>query len=319
MVAKLVFVHGIGSHRIAEEDCRRWVSALAEGARRAGHSQLAADLVTGDPVPVVFAYYRELFGKPQAQGTGAYDLDTEQVALLVDLLTEVVDAQLAQERPEPVRSELLHARAQLVPDGQPQGVGGLARRAVSAATTLLGIGPLHHGGQWISGRVMVRDLAQVVRYLARGEPDGDGLTLDQRIRARVVEALGEGPSVVVAHSLGSVVALEALHEHAGEVPLLVTVGSPIGMRLVVWPRLVPRPPCTPAVVRRWLNFWDRDDIVAVRPQLAEVGANAAGVRPESARVDSDGIWVHTATKYLGQAAVAGPVAESLGDSYGRAR
>ncbi|MEU7347408.1 hypothetical protein ABZ778_26555 [Streptomyces bacillaris] len=39
--------------------------------------------------------------------------------------------------------------------------------------------------------------------------------------------------------------------------------------------------------------------------------NASGVVPVTARVDSGGLWVHTATKYLRQAAVAGPLVEAL--------
>jgi hypothetical protein len=95
------------------------------------------------------------------------------------------------------------------------------------------------------------------------------------------------------------------------VPLFVTLGSPLGMRTVVWPRLFPQPPSTPPGVRRWLNFWDRDDIIVARPQL-DVRANAHGVEPVSERIDSDGVWIHTATKYLAQPGVAGPIAEALG-------
>ena len=118
--------------------------------------------------------------------------------------------------------------------------------------------------------------------------------------------------MVVAHSLGAVVSYETLHEHSGDVPLWVTLGSPLGMRGVVWPKLRPRPPATPPTVRRWLNFWDRDDIIIARPDLEKkMTPNAADVRPDSNRVDSDGVWVHNAVKYLAQPGVAGPVIEAL--------
>ncbi|WP_327400328.1 hypothetical protein [Streptomyces sp. NBC_01288] len=84
------------------------------------------------------------------------------------------------------------------------------------------------------------------------------------------------------------------------------------MRTVVRPRLRPQPPATPDCVERWLNLWDRDDIIAPRPWLErDVLPNAGGCLPVSDRVDSDGIWVHTATKYLAQASVAGPVVEAM--------
>lgn len=94
--------------------------------------------------------------------------------------------------------------------------------------------------------------------------------------------------------------------------MFVTLGSPISMRAAVRPRLRPRPPASPACVRSWLNFWDRDDLIAVRAHLErDVAPNEAGVAPVSRRVDSDGIWVHPAEKYLAQPAVAGPVAAVL--------
>lgn len=92
----------------------------------------------------------------------------------------------------------------------------------------------------------------------------------------------------------------------------MTLGSPLAMRAVVWPKIRPRPPATPNTVLRWLNYWDRDDIIAVRPILeSDVAANEAGVLPESKRVDSDGVWVHAATTYLAKADVAGPVMEAI--------
>lgn len=39
---RLLFVHGIGGPRHADDECRRRTAALAEGMSHAGHSQLAA-------------------------------------------------------------------------------------------------------------------------------------------------------------------------------------------------------------------------------------------------------------------------------------
>lgn len=157
------------------------------------------------------------------------------------------------------------------------------RRALNVATTLMALKPWRGVAHWATPKLMVRDLAQVSRYLARGESDASGVTLDARIRRRLHEALGDEPAVVVAHSLGTVVALEALHGHPERVPLLVTLGSPLSMRTVVRPRLLPQPPSTPGTVERWLNFWDKDDIIAVRPHLErDIVPNASGVGPAAA-------------------------------------
>ena len=57
------------------------------------------------------------------------------------------------------------------------------------------------------------------------------LSARDRARARVASAVASvaGPRIVVAHSLGSVVVLDALHVHDVRVDLLVTIGSPLGI------------------------------------------------------------------------------------------
>jgi hypothetical protein len=74
----------------------------------------------------------------------------------------------------------------------------------------------------------------------------------------------------------------------------------------------PQPLRVPDGVGSWLNFWDRDDFVTGQPRLERcLAANVSAVLPESRRIDSDGVWVHPAAKYLAQPGVAGPVIEAL--------
>jgi hypothetical protein len=312
-VSGLVFVHGIGGIRKDDEELARWLDALLIGARSAGHTGWADAVASGSGPPIRFANYSDLFWTKGGQGGAPGELDPMETEILAQLLLESIDTQLDVElEEESTRRGLVEARAQLQPAGQAQGALDLFRRVVNAATALVSIPPIGAAGQWLTATVMVGELAQVARYLARSEIDGMGATLDRRIRSRVAAAFPDEPSVVVGHSLGSVVSLETLHESSGDTPLFVTIGSPIALRAAVLPRLLPTPACTPESVGRWLNFWDRDDIIAARPILEQaVRANAAGTTPESHRVDSDGIWAHTATKYLRQPAVAGPIAEQL--------
>ncbi|MEU6019154.1 hypothetical protein ABZ826_35595 [Streptomyces sp. NPDC047515] len=321
MVPRLVFVHGIGGLRDIEGELATWTRSLADGMRAAGHAALAERLTTADAGRCSFAYYADLFSPPEAQGGGEARAEGDASEILEDLLVELVAALMSEhsaskaphDRAWQHRERILaHARSEADTSGQAQGSLSVLRRALNVATTLMALKPWGGVARWATPKLMVRDLAQVSRYLARGEKDASGLTLDSRIRHRVHEALGDAPAVVVAHSLGTVVALEALHDQRTVIPLLVTLGSPLSMRTVVRPRLFPQPPRTPERVERWLNFWDRDDIIAVRPLLErDVLPNASGVLPRSSRIDSDGIWVHSAGKYLAQAAVAGPVAEAL--------
>ncbi|WP_308407699.1 alpha/beta hydrolase [Streptomyces somaliensis] len=290
------------------------------GARRprGRHGDRLSGLTGGWAADTRFAYYGDLFRTPGSQGTGAAApadrASGQDGGLVAGLLLEAVDERLADPATAPEEARVLrHARTQLAPPGGAQGAGAPGRHVVNALTTLMALPGLRSAGGWLSARLTAGALGQVARYLNRGEPGEDGTPLDARIRRRVAACLDDdGPTVVVAHSLGTVVALETLHAHRGEVPLLVTLGSPMGTRTAVLPRVRPQPPSAPACVGRWLNFWDRDDIVAARPRLEDfVLPNASSVRPVSSRVDSDGAWVHPAAKYLAQAAVAGPLVEAL--------
>jgi hypothetical protein len=83
-------------------------------------------------------------------------------------------------------------------------------------------------------------------------------------QADVADAIARThPQVIMAHSLGSVVAYETLwtNEHP-PVDLLLTLGSPLAMPDLVYDRLqVQR--ARPPGVRRWVNVSDPGDVVAV--------------------------------------------------------
>jgi len=141
---------------------------------------------------------------------------------------------------------------------------------------------------------------------------------DQAKRERVRQAVADTirrnrPRVVVAHSLGSVVAYETFWAHPDlEADLLVTLGSPLGMRGVVFERLLPAPINgrgeRPKGVRRWVNIADKDDIAAIPPSLAGC---FTGIDAEEL-VNLDWIDFHTAEKYLGCKALAPHLRPFLG-------
>jgi len=84
------------------------------------------------------------------------------------------------------------------------------------------------------------------------------------INRTVAAALTEEPTVIVAHSLGSVVAYSLLTTDTRKlhVPLLVTVGSPLGVRAI---RDLYRPIRSPDPVGEWFNAYDPRDVVALYP------------------------------------------------------
>ncbi|MGW0841969.1 alpha/beta hydrolase [Streptomyces sp. NPDC002787] len=312
MRPRLVFVHGIGGPRDSVTELDVWLRALAQGARTAGHSRRVLDLTQGWAADARFAYYGNLFGPSQTQGA-ALDGDDEETVLVGLLLCEALDERLAGSVGVKEERVLRHARAQLAQEGAAQGPGAAARQILSAANTLLSLPGFRAVGGWASAGLMVGHLRQVARYLRRAEADGEGQTLDVRIRRRVEQTLDPtGPTIVVAHSLGTVVAMETLHAHRGPVPLFVTLGSPMGLRSAVGARMRPQPLQAPLAVERWLDHWDRDDLITAGPPLEKVvRPNDRAVKPVSGRVDSDGLSVHPVVKYLAQPAVAGRIVEAI--------
>ena len=98
------------------------------------------------------------------------------------------------------------------------------------------------------------------------ENDGDiAPVLRERVRAAVTR--NPDLQLVVAHSLGTVIAFDVLAEPqlAGRELTLVTVGSPLGLgplqdRLAAWAGA--RPVAIPPTVTRWRNFHAHGDPVA---------------------------------------------------------
>jgi pimeloyl-ACP methyl ester carboxylesterase len=106
-----------------------------------------------------------------------------------------------------------------------------------------------------------------------GAPYLTDSALREAARDRVRALIGPDTTVVVAHSLGTVVAYEALCSLPGHrVRELVTLGSPLGVRNLIFDGLLPPPtadlgswPGTPAT--RWTNIADARDVVALVEDL----------------------------------------------------
>ena len=117
---------------------------------------------------------------------------------------------------------------------------------------------------------MLLDLRQVRRYMT--EPG-----IRQAVQGRVAAAMAADTRVLVGHSLGSVVAYEALCAHP-EWPVrrLVTLRSPLGIRNLIFDRLVPPPVAGmswklagawPGAAEYWTNIADAGDVVALAKDL----------------------------------------------------
>ncbi|MGQ0538361.1 MAG: S8 family serine peptidase [Gemmatimonadaceae bacterium] len=150
---------------------------------------------------------------------------------------------------------------------------------------------------------------------------------DEGRRRRMLKSLrdrldtGGGPFIIIAHSLGSMVAyslLQAAAEDAYDIALFVTIGSPLGLaeardRIAAINGLpnkkrLPIPRC----VDTWLNFFDEKDPVSRGVELIEFysrsGAHIQDMRfPNPARPRDP----HSATGYLSGIDVRSAVREHV--------
>jgi pimeloyl-ACP methyl ester carboxylesterase len=129
-----------------------------------------------------------------------------------------------------------------------------------------------------------------------------------RCIARVTEQLGADTRVVVSHSLGTVVTVMALERNPGfELPLLVTLGSPLGApflqerlerdgALAAWP----------GGVQRWVNVAAVADRACIEPRLAR----CFGSRVED-HLENNGHRAHDVEPYLNASVTGAAIAEAL--------
>ena len=109
----------------------------------------------------------------------------------------------------------------------------------------------------LDGDMIERVLRDVWIYLERR-------SVRKEIDAIVAPAFDTDlPVVCLAHSLGSVVAYHIVKGRSvGKVSNLITVGSPLGLRIC---REALAPIKHPSIVGRWFNARDRRDVVALYP------------------------------------------------------
>jgi hypothetical protein len=253
----------VGVHGIGNYHYYRRARSVS-GASEAISADWASWLAS--PVELSVAYYAHHLHRGVVQG------DEDDPALLEPGAQELLVAWVEQLQP----------RAQVA-------LGPRTARARQAA-------------EWLSRRfgraarvAAIGFCREVHTYLA--EPGSARRVAAREAVADVIEA--QRPGVVVAHSLGSVVAYEALWARPDlGVEVLVTLGSPLGMPGVVFERLRPatggrgaRPPG----VGRWVNLADAGDIVAVPRDLGEC-FDGIDVHRSDLRI---GEWdFHTVRSYL---------------------
>jgi len=246
---RLVLVHGRAQGRKSEQQLREeWLPALTRGIEALRGGLLPANLDV--KIPFYGAELDRLIDQPApggtivARGAGGGGPDEVQAELLLEMAERagVTDAEIAAELGQ-----------DYVPRG-PQNWGW-----VQAAGRLLA-----ERVPSLNDAVLAQWLRDVDGYLTR--PDVAD-AVDDIVRPAIQRAAADDRVVVVGHSLGSVVAYNVLTDLGDsiDVPLYVTVGSPLGIPVVK--RYIRRPLGMPKAVKRWFNGADERDPVALYATL----------------------------------------------------
>jgi pimeloyl-ACP methyl ester carboxylesterase len=281
-MARIVAIHGIaqqfrGEHLLAAE----WLPALRDGLNRAG-----AKLERDDDLAMVF--YGDLFRPRGKAVSDAYDAseveDDWEKALLAAWWEEA-------------------ARVDVTVQGSDFGGKGRTPAFVQRALEVLSHSKFFAGAAtWL----LIADLKQVRAYVQDDQ-------MRASIQARVGPCIGSDTRIVIGHSLGSVVAYEALAAHP-EWPArkLVTLGSPLGIRNLIFDRLRPAPVngtgAWPGAVSAWTNVADAGDIVALNKRLASL----FGSRVQDESIDN-GAKAHDVCPYLTCAKTGQAISAGLAD------
>jgi hypothetical protein len=278
----VVGVHGIGQQfKGANVLHEEWYPPLCDGLALVGAKlDRASDLTC--------AYYGDLFRPSGTKGVGQIPYDASDV-------TDEDEQQLL----EAWWHEAARVEKGRVPDPA-DATKGRTHEVVQRALNALSYSRFFASIAESVEEYIIADLKQVSAYLRNA-------VTRQKMHERVAAVVSEDTRVMVGHSLGSVVAYECLCAHPDwPVRTLVTLGSPLGIRNLVFDRLKPSPiegrGAWPGSVRHWFNIADGGDIVAlvknlrgcfgerVEDRLIHNGADAHYVRPYlTARETGDAI------------------------------
>jgi hypothetical protein len=247
----LVFVHGRAQeHKDAGALKKEWVDSLRSELQRLGldfpltdeqirfpyYGQTLFDLVKGAPGDAAEVIVRGELGS------------TQEEEFTREVLSEVItEAGVTDEQIRAVAGQDVVEKGPLNWKWVQAGLKALDRFVPGASSATIA--------------VVTRDVYQYLRNAGVRDVIEEG----------VRNALPKGEeSIVVSHSLGTVVAYNLLRREGQQqgwrVPLLVTLGSPLGVTAIT--RSL-RPIQHPPAVSRWFNAYDNADVVALYPLDAE--------------------------------------------------
>ncbi len=243
---KIVLIHGRAQGgRSSQQILEQWVPGLKAGMHAAG-------LMLDPSIPIVAPFYGDVLDSMSEQATRFRpEVVTRGTPPSgdVDEVTAAMIEQMAIRAGLDIDQVLDGENVSVVERGPERWgwVQALARR-------------LEAKYPWLARTVIGKVTSDVKSYI-------DFPHIQDAVHDIVVPALRDGPTVIVSHSLGTVIAYWSLVEHVpnADVPLLITAGSPLGLNTIK--KRLPQPLRMPHGVQRWLNVTDQEDIVALHARL----------------------------------------------------
>ncbi|CAL9651684.1 hypothetical protein [Streptomyces sp. enrichment culture] len=287
---RLILIHGRSQQNKAPEELKKqWMEALHEGLRKAGRDVT----IPGDKIS--FPYFGDtLFPLSEDPNAPAPELivrgaetDSLEQVFVTDFLRDVVkqldisDAYIRGAADDP---SVIHRDVQNWP---------WVLAVLRVLDRMPGLGA-------VSLALVTRDVYQ---YLDKGG-------IQRIIENGVAQAFRpDEETVVVGHSLGSVIAYKLLVEEGRKsgwrVPTLITVGSPLAVRTVATKL---SPVAWPDCVGSWFNAYDPRDTVSLFPLMPD---RFKVTSIENATVENRTPNRHGITGYLGHRAVAERIHDAL--------
>lgn len=285
-MARIVFVHGMKNEGQDKDALKqRWLDALRRGWRNAGIAEPAG-------YEVDLPYYGDVLHAltdgaqggagvthrgPDEVGPGIGDFEQEYYKLIKEKLA-LTDKEVADE---------LDA--------------GVTERGAA-------------NWEWVQAiaRRLQKRFPPIAEVALKGVPQVDGYLNRKSVRRAVNDivrpSLTQGRTVVVSHSLGTIVTYVLLKDLSGrlDVPLYVTLGSPLGIGAVE--RRI-RPITVPQILSAWINGVDERDYVALVSRLAPPAFPS--MVSNITDLHNAGDDAHAITEYLQHAAIAGAIARAL--------
>ena len=291
----ITFIHGILNKPPADQLLQDWTAALRTGG------------LSFDGVTTSMVYWADvLYDAPE---------------------TNQLESPDHSAHPEPNRETALEGAVGTDDPDERAFVAALSAKLLAADRTAAAEAALERVPLpwWLKRRLLealVRDAHHYLFDVKHSPRPSDTHRVRTEVRARTAKALAQapdnGPHVVVAHSLGSVIAYDVLKRVPGvpAIDALLTLGSPLGID-EVQDRLRPEWSRSDGFPRArvrgpWVNVYDPLDPVCLldgtlRDDFQRDGRDVV----EDVRVLNPGPWRHRFDKYAAQPALVAYLADLL--------